>query len=203
MRSFLEDLTPTLTKSKVLISYLLDELEIVYGKNANVTELPKVVDTTNEIEDSVPEISTIVNVKTENNQEFIVPEESNDVATNVNLEEDFTLEDQVEIKEDPLEREINDEEITDQEIDRVQINADLDDSNQQVRISKSRKRKNKDANSVPNSNQETNNIEDNTITNLDFHDSTKRIKSSQKSVVVVHLGEKEKSKGNFNYYKSM
>ena len=141
MRSFLEDLTPTLLKSKVLISFLLDELEIVYVKNADVKKIPKVVETSNEAEISSPQPQTRY-IKTEMTEvvpEFILPEESHDVATNDNVEEELTFED-LEVKEDPLDQEMAIDEINENLDQNVEI--DSNPSNQRNGIPKSRKRKN-------------------------------------------------------------
>ena len=106
-----------------MISFLLDELEIVYVKNDDVIEIPTAVKNVSETENLVdqPQIITIIkNIKTETNQEFLVPEESNDIVTNDNAEEeDLTFEDQVEIKEDPLEQEYPNDQSNNKEIDTV------------------------------------------------------------------------------------
>ena len=139
-----------------MISFLLDELEIVYVKNDDVIEIPTAVKNVSETENLVdqPQIITIIkNIKTETNQEFLVPEESNDIVTNDNAEEeDLTFEDQVEIKEDPLEQEYPNDQSNNKEIDTVLCNPDEHveiDQSQQIRNSNLRKRKgNQDENSV-------------------------------------------------------
>ena len=138
-----------------MISFLLDELEIVYVKNDDVIEIPTAVENFRDTEnfEDQPQIITINNIKTETNQEFIVSEESNDVVTNDNAEEeDLTFEDQVEIKEDPLEQEYPNDQSNNKEIDTVLCNPDEHveiDQSQQIRNSNLRKRKgNQDENSV-------------------------------------------------------
>ena len=154
LRSFLEDLTPTFPKSKVLISFLLDELEIVYVKNADVKEIPEAVENIEETENLADQPQILVNnIKTEINQEIIVPEESDEIVPNDNVEEaDIAFEDQVEVKEDPLEQESVNIQSTNEENDLVQTSQDENveiDSTQQIRKSKLRKRKgNRDDNAV-------------------------------------------------------
>ena len=132
----------------------MDELEIVYVKNVDVKEIPEAVENIDETENLAdqPQIS-VNNIKTEFNQEIIVPEESDEVVPNDNAEEaDIIFEDQVEVKEDPLEQESVNIQSTNEENDLVQTSQDENveiDSTQQIRKSKLRKRKgNRDDNSV-------------------------------------------------------
>ena len=129
-----------------MISFLLDELEIVYVKNADVKEIPKAVENIDETENLAdqPQIA-VNNIKTEINQEIIVPEESDEIVPNDNVEEaDIAFEDQVEVKEDPLEQENVNIQSTNEESVCVQTSQDEHveiDPTKQIRKSKLRKRK--------------------------------------------------------------
>ena len=124
----------------------MDELEIVYVKNADVKEIPKAVENIDETENLAdqPQIA-VNNIKTEINQEIIVPEESDEIVPNDNVEEaDIAFEDQVEVKEDPLERDNVNVQSTNEESVWVQTSQDEHveiDPTKQIRKSKLRKRK--------------------------------------------------------------
>ena len=159
----------------------MDELEIVYVKNADVKEIPEAVANIEETENLAdqPQIA-VNNIKTEINQEIIVPEESDEVVPNDDaIEEDATFEDQVEIKEDPLEQDNVNIQSTNEESDCVQtsLNEHVEiDSSQQIRKSKLRKRKgNRDDNAV------------------DIPSSTKRIRIRKLKRIDNNINDEEKN----------